>query len=90
MGSKEHKVTTRGDGGFERFSDQEPKKQIDEITTEHITVKAGKVELVLDGTVDGSLTIDGEPVPWGNISDIRLEAALGDVPKLFVTRVCTE
>ena len=85
----EYDATTRGDRGWQRSTTKPPVKEVHEIETKCISIKAGNVELVLDG-IGGSgdrLIIDGQPVPCGNISDIRLEAPCGELPKLFVTRV---
>jgi hypothetical protein len=88
----EYDATTRGDRGWERLTTKPPTKEVQDIETKRISIKAGNVELVLDGTGGSGdrLIIDGQPVPCGNISDIRLEAPCGELPKLFVTRVCLD
>ena len=88
----EHDATTRGDRGWQRSATKPPAREVQEIETKHISIKAGNVELVLDGTGGSGdrLIIDGQPVPCENICDIRLEAPCGELPKLFITRVCLD
>ena len=85
-------ATTRGDHGWQRSTTKPPAKEVHEVDAKCISIKAGNVELVLDG-IGGSgdrLTIDGQLVPCGNICDMRLEAPCGELPKLFITRVCLD
>jgi hypothetical protein len=88
----EYDATTRSDRGWQRSVTKPPVKDIHEIETKRTSIKAGNVELVLDGAGgDGDrLIIDGQPVPCGNICDIRLDAPCGGLPKLFITRVCLD
>jgi hypothetical protein len=86
----EYDVTTRDAHGYLRRVTKLPMREVQEIETKRTEVKAGNVELVLDGGGgDGDhLTIDGRWVSTGSICDIRLEAPCGELPKLFVTRWC--
>lgn len=53
---------------------------------ERVHVKAGSIEVVLDGRVGGHIIVDG--VKMTNWSDITVTSILGEVPIVNVKFVC--